>query len=51
MIGGGCPVLRNKQGQARRSSGQLDLTIDVPVHCGEVGLEGLSMSLLTHMIR
>ena len=39
--GGGCPIPVDTQGQAGRGSEQPDLAVSVPVHCREVGLDGL----------
>ena len=38
---GGCPVPGDSKGQAVRGSVQPDLAADVPVHCREIGLDGL----------
>ena len=39
--GGECPVFGDTQGLAGPGFEQPDLTIGVPVHCREVGLDGL----------
>ena len=39
--GGGCPIPGDTQGQAGRGSKQPDLPVGVPVHCREVGPDGL----------
>ena len=39
--GGGCPILGDIQGQAGQGSEQFHLPVGVPVHCREVGLDGL----------
>jgi len=38
---GGCPALKDIQGQAGRGSEQCDLAVDDPVHCRKVGLDDL----------
>ena len=39
--GGECPIFGEIQGQAKRGSEQANLSVDVPVHCRGVGLDGL----------
>jgi len=49
-LSGGCPILRDTEGQAGQGSEHADLAVGVPVHCKGVGLDDPEVSLPTQMI-